>query len=161
MNTPDTIHRDFAAAVAGTMGHLEALGTTLSAERDALIGQQPETLQQIVRTKLELLAELERAVVARDRLQRIAGLPPGLEGGHRFVASHAPELAAAWDQLVQLCRQIDRSNTINGQLATQGARRARDALALLTGRDRVPQLYGRDRRQQQPVAIAGHSFGRV
>lgn len=152
--------RLFVQVLNDTIDRLESLLRTLDGERQALTGQDPDALQAAVRRKLEALAEVEQMVIGRDRLQAAAGLPPGLEGGARFVAARTPELGADWQRMLQLCRRVEQGNAANGQLALQSARQAREALSILTGRDQTPALYGRGKRDQQ-AAVSGYSFGRV
>jgi flagellar biosynthesis/type III secretory pathway chaperone len=152
--------RDFTHAVQLTISRLQTLLGVLDEERRALAGQAADALQAVVPRKLEALAELEQAVVYRDRLQQAAGLPPGLDGGERYVAARLPALTADWRRLLQLCREVDQSNAANGQLALQSARQAREALGILTGRDHTPAAYGPGNRRPRP-AISSHSLGRV
>ena len=159
MSDPAAQAQAFAAVVTDTIGHLNRLHAALEEERRALTGTDPALLQDTVRHKLEVLAALEQAVLDRDRVQHAAGMPPGLDGGERLVREHLPQLRARWDELLTLCREVDRCNATNGRLATQGARLAREALGLLTGRDQTPQLYGPERRKSD--GLAGQSFGRV
>ncbi len=149
----------FASIVATTIGHLELLITALDAEYRALTGRDPQELHSAVRHKLEVLADVEPDIAARDRIQTDLGIPPGLEGGQRFVSDHAPELQAGWQQLTELCETVRNKNAANGQLVMQGTRQTRNALAVLTGRQENTPTYGRKGRNKG--VIDGLSLGRV
>ncbi|MCP5429560.1 MAG: flagellar protein FlgN [Chromatiaceae bacterium] len=75
----------FTATVQASLHGLQSIEPVLQREQDALLGKDPETLQQVVREKLVLLKELEHSVHARDRLQKAAGLPAGNEGAGKLV----------------------------------------------------------------------------
>ena len=101
---------------------------------------------------LFIVAVIGRNGVGKSTLMKtLIGLLPTDKG--------SINLRARWDELLTLCQEVDRCNATNGRLATQGARLAREALGLLTGRDQTPQLYGPERRKSD--GLAGQSFGRV
>ena len=126
----------FTATVQASLHGLQSIEPVLQREQDALVGKDPETLQQVVREKLVLLKELEHSVQARDRLQKAAGLPAGNEGAGRLVEGLQQEaLTQEWTALTEIAQRVAELNDRNGRLAIQGQRNARNALGILTGRD--------------------------
>lgn len=151
--------QQFESIVTDTIRQLEILIVRLDEEYRALTGQDPQALQNAVHRKLAALAEVERNVVARDRVQTALGVPPGLIGGQQFVTRYAPELLPSWQELTALCETISRKNAANGQLVSQGTRQTRQALSVLTGRQNDDATYGRKGANKD--ALSSKFLGRV
>lgn len=137
--------QQFAASVQRTQAALAQLETVLIAEQAALTGADPHALEQAVRQKLAALTDLEPLVAERDSVQQRLGVPPGLPGGDQLMTK-APANSAIrkqWDALTEAAKRIERLNTQNAQLASQGEKTAQHALSILTGRPTEPGLYGR------------------
>ncbi len=151
----------FAASVQRTQAALAQLESVLAAEQIALTGADPQALEQAVRQKLAALAELEPLVAERDSIQQRLGAAPGIPGGDQLM-SQAPADAAIrkhWDALTATAKRIERLNTQNAQLASQGEKTAQHALSILTGRPSEPDLYGR--RGQTPKRIGGVTLAKA
>lgn len=149
----------FESIVADTIRHLKGLVARLEDEKRALVGQDPKELQNAVRRKLAALAEVERSIAARDRIQTALGIPPGIEGGQAFITQHTPELLPSWQKLITLCEAVGRKNSANGQLVSQGTRQTRQALSVLTGRREDTATYSR--KGSQKDLLASKFIGRV
>lgn len=157
----DQLSKAFTATVQASLHGLRSLLPVLEAEQQALVGKDPDRLEHIVQEKLGLLKQLEHSVQARDRLQRAAGVPVGIEGGDRLVEAFAiPELGTEWSALVAHARQVAELNDRNGRLVFQGQRNARDALGILTGRSASDDTY-RTLRRKGGAAVASYTLGRV
>jgi flagellar biosynthesis/type III secretory pathway chaperone len=151
--------RAFVATVEANAHGLQALLDLLTRERQAIIDRDSETLESIVRDKLDLLRQIEHGASARARLLQAAGLDTAPDGGHRLVRQlNEPTLTAAWQRLIALGDEAATENDRNGQLIAQGQRMARAALDILTGRPSRQDTYGGARRHG---ASGGSSLGRV
>lgn len=151
----------FAAGVADAVRTLETLLPIMQEERLALTGRNAESLQAIVARKQAMLQSLEQSMRERDLLLARTGLPTGADGVRQFLA-HCGDatLAAACDRLAQLGRQLNLANEMNGQLAAQGLRATRGALAVLTGRTEEQPVYApRGKRARSTASY--QSLGRV
>jgi len=156
----EQLTKAFTATVQASLHGLQLLEPVLQREQAALTGRDPTLLRQVVEEKLGLLKQLEPGVQARDRLQRAAGLEPGLDGGGRLVESLGHDaLAADWDEMTRLARRVAELNDRNSQLAMQGQRATRAALGILTGRPTRDDTYTQLRRRSG--ALAGQSLGRI
>lgn len=150
----------FAATVQASLHGLESLAALLQQEQDAVLGKDPEHLEQLARDKLELLKQLEYGVQARDRLQKAAGYPAGFAGGSGLVSKldQAP-LSKDWQSLTDLGERVAEHNNRNGQLVMQQQHATRSALEILTGRLRQEDTYSTLRRKRG--GIASYSLGKV
>ncbi len=156
----EQLAKAFTATVQASLHGLKALEPVLRQEREALLGRDAERLENLAQQKLELLKQLEPGVQARDRLQRIAGLEDGLEGGGQLVSAlNDATLTRDWEAMTELARSVAELNARNGQLATQGQRAARAALGILTGRSAHDDTYTGLRRKGDRAG--GLSLGRV
>ena len=150
----------FTATVQASLHGLQSIEPVLQREQDALLGKDPETLQQVVREKLVLLKELEHSVHARDRLQKAAGLPAGNEGAGKLVEGLQQQaLTQDWAALTELAQRVAELNDCNGRLAIQGQRNARAALGILTGRTATDDTYSTLRRRGG--GVASYTLGKV
>lgn len=150
----------FAATVQASLHGLKSIEPILRREQQALTGKDPAHLAQTVKEKLVLLKQLENSVLARDRLQKAAGLAEGTEAGERLVKTLAqPQLAADWAAMTALVQTVADLNDRNGQLALQGQRATRTALGILTGRDEKEDTYSTLRRRSG--GVASYSLGKV
>lgn len=157
MNKPNP--QQYRSILIKTLEQLEQLLLKLDEESQALTGSNPQALQDSVRQKLAILAEIERNVIARDQLQIAQGLEPGMDGGQAFVDQQAPELASEWQRFKELCNRVSQRNSENGQLVSQCTRQTRQSLSLLTGRQEDTSTYGR--KGTGKGRIRGLSLGRV
>jgi flagellar biosynthesis/type III secretory pathway chaperone len=150
----------FTATVQASLHGLRSLEPLLRQEQTALTGKDPALLTRLVEQKLGLLKQLEPSVHARDRLQRAAGLPAGLDGGTRLVGTLGEEtLSADWAEMTRLAQAVAELNDRNSQLAMQGQRTTRSALGILTGRALHDETYGPLRRRRP--GTSSHTLGRV
>jgi flagellar biosynthesis/type III secretory pathway chaperone len=156
----DQLARAFTATVQASLHGLQSIEPVLRREQQALTGKDPVQLEQVVNEKLALLKQLEHSVLARDRLQKAAGLEDGIEAGGRLVqAQGQAQLSADWATMTELVQVVAELNDQNGQLALQGQRATRTALGILTGRDQKEHTYSTLRRRSG--GVASYSLGKV
>jgi flagellar biosynthesis/type III secretory pathway chaperone len=149
----------FATAVADTLRHLEALQPLLEREHEALHGREPQTLNAVIREKLEVLGRLEAAMRGIETLLQRAGLRGGGAGGDALLERlpHPDELGEQWRRLKTRAAEVDRLNARNGSLTKQAQRSTRTALSILTGRQTTDPSY--DRRGRDQGGLTGYSLG--
>ena len=150
MSTATTVLQHFTASVQRTLAVLQRLEAALTTEQTALTSADPERLQQAVREKLTVLADLEPLLNEREAIQKHLGVAAGPAGGDQLLAS-APadaEVRLQWEELKTRAGNVERLNAQNGQLALQGEKTARHAVSLLTGRPAEPETYGRSGRSR-------------
>lgn len=150
----------FKATILATVAGLRELRTILRSEQDALLGNQVEALERIVRDKADCLQQLEHSVQAREQMLQQLGLPGGLPGAEQFVsANFAPsELLEDWQSLVTLSREVSDLNSHNGKLARAEEQTTREALGILTGRPRSTGTYSS--KGAQAHGLSGYSLGK-
>lgn len=150
----------FTATVQASLHSLRALESALQDEQSALLGKDPQRLEDIVGHKLALLKQLEPSVRARERLQETVDLPPGDDGGDNIVEMLNQEtLTNDWDELKSQAQRVVALNDHNGRLTLQSQRNAREALAILTGRPVAQDTYSTLRRKAG--STKRFSLGRV
>ena len=156
----DQLKAPFRATLEASLAGLRRLRRILEDEQQALLGDQPEALEQIVRLKSESLEQLEHSVEAREQILQRLGLPGGLAGAERFVQAHfsPAELLEDWKALLSLSREVGELNRRNGQLALAGERTTREALGILTGRGLGTPTYSRSGAQHG--GLPGGSLGK-
>ena len=135
----------FLATIEASLAGLRQLHEVLLAEQEALLGEEPETLERVVHHKADTLQQLDHSIQAREQLLRQAGLPGGLIGAEQFARQHfrPEELLDTWTELVRLSREVNDLNTHNGQLTLARERTTREALGILTGRPQTTETYSR------------------
>ncbi len=149
----DQLKTPFRATLEASLSDLRRLRQILQDEHQAMLGAQPEALEQIVRLKSEALEQLEHSVEAREQILSELGLPGGLIGTEQFVQSHfsPAELLEDWKTLLSLSREVGELNRRNGQLALASERTAREALGILTRRDPGNPTYSRSGAQRSSL----------
>ncbi len=135
----------FQATIEASLASLQQLREILLAEQQALLGDQPDTLERVVHQKADILQQLEHSVQAREQLLQQLGLPGGLVGAEQFAQQHfrPEELLETWKQLVGLSREVNEINNHNGKLTLARERTTREALGILTGRPQSTDTYSR------------------
>lgn len=159
MNAASPLKNPFRATLDATLSGLRALVDTLREEQAALTGNDPQRLEDCVKRKVAQLQQLEHSVVAREQIQKQAGLEGGLAGAEQFIRGHftPDEILADWQALKQLSREADELNIQNGKLALAGERSTRQALSILTGRVAQKDTYGK---RPDRSNGGGFSFGK-
>jgi len=113
----------------------------LKVEKDALVDQDLEALAQLTENKQQLCAQVEQqlqAVGPEPMSQRIAGRPE----------AERKRLYPLHKTLIELARQIQDYNAVNGKIVRRSQQSVRELLNLMSGTDNGP-LYGQQ----------GHALG--
>ena len=95
---------------------LTAVIELLQEERSLLAGAELDgkVLGEIAQRKQELLARLEASETLRQGVQRRLGYTDGTEGARQAAADAGCE--PAWTQTLELTREAQRLNALNGKL---------------------------------------------
>lgn len=132
MNT--SLQAELDQALTATVGEMrlavEQLAEALQAERTALETADVDTLNQAGADKHALMLRLEQLDV--ERVQLSQGAPEATR-----------TLAPMWQQILQSLRACQQLNQRNGYLVGVRLQQVRKALAVLTGNDVEPSVYGR------------------
>lgn len=102
---------------------------TLETEREALVANDSEALNQAGTRKQALMQQLEQLDAERRQL------------AHEHPAG-ATRLQPAWTQILQSLRQCQQLNLRNGSTVGQRLNQVREALSILTGHAGENGLYG-------------------
>ncbi len=132
MNT--SLQAELDQALTATVGEMrlavEQLADALQAERSALETADVDTLNRAGADKHALMLRLEQLDVERVQLSK--GAPEATR-----------ELAPMWQQILQSLRACQQLNQRNGYIVGIRLQQVRKALAVLTGNDVEPSIYGR------------------
>ena len=109
---------------------VEQLADALQAERSALETADVDTLNHAGADKHALMLRLEQ--LDAERVQLSNGAPEATR-----------ELAPMWQQILQSLRACQQLNQRNGYIVGIRLQQVRKALAVLTGNDVEPSVYGR------------------
>jgi flagellar biosynthesis/type III secretory pathway chaperone len=155
-----SLKRPFRATIEASLAGLRQLHDILLEEQQALLSDQPEALEQIVRQKSESLEQLEHSIQAREQILEQAGLPGGMVGAQQFAHEHfaAEELHEDADALLSLSNEVRDLNIHNGKLTLARERTTREALGILTGRPQDNDTYSRSGAGGR--RLAAYSLGR-
>lgn len=95
---------------------LSGIVDQLRHERILLSGAkiESEALVEVAERKQALLAKLEASETLRQGVQRRLGYPDGAAGAREAAADAGCE--RAWEQTLELTREAQRLNTLNGEL---------------------------------------------
>jgi flagellar biosynthesis/type III secretory pathway chaperone len=157
---PATLKRPFRATIEASLAGLRQLHDILVEEQQALLSDQPEALEQIVRQKAESLQQLEHSIHAREQILEQAGLPGGMVGAQQFACQHfeSDELCGDAEALMSLSGRVRDLNIHNGKLTLARERTTREALGILTGRPQDNGTYSR--RGSAGRGLAAYSLGK-
>lgn len=140
---PDLIR--LARFIEQEAGLLQQFLTALGEEQQLLVDGRTDALLTLASTKTELYRGLQR--IHDDRAILLARL--GLQNTEpviRGLLEKAPQALARWDAVLDLARQAQAQNAINGRLITERMQSNQAALAVLLSAADRPQLYGADGR---------------
>lgn len=129
-------------------GLLRRLIDILQSDQRAVSGAHPEVLEENVRRKEALLAEIQVLEETRNRMAEASGLPGG--GGSpgaaeflsRVPSSLRPRAEESLDRLRSLRGALAELNEATGQLMAHGLMLVRSALGLIYGQSGSPSYDG-------------------
>jgi len=128
----------------------------LRQEQAALQSGNADALPELTTQKIRLIDTLN--ITSQRRNQQLAdlGLAPDQPGMTAWLAANPGEnaVAARWQALLDLAREIRALSQINGELIALHLRTTQEAIAALTeGARQAAALYGRD---GQATPLTGH-----
>lgn len=118
----------------------ETLVTTLEQERQALLSNQMEALEQVSAAKYQAATQLQSLSAT---LQRVHNDSKGIENAIRQCAqAQSVTLMSRWNELKRVAAQCQKSNLSNGALLEERQSQMRWAQRALNG-GQVASTYGR------------------
>lgn len=141
---------DVAAISRALAGEIEALREfvdVLREEQQSLVRGDLEQLASFAEPKAKCLIELTRLGELRNQVLRAHNLPADRAGMERLANEHAksaPEILAAWHQILTLTSNAHRLNDLNGTLIATRLRGTQQALNALFTAARIPGAYAAD-----------------
>ena len=136
-----------ARTLAGEIEALRTFVAVLREEQQSLIHGALDQLARFAEPKANCLIELTRLGELRLQVLRDQGLPADRAGMERFLGEHAngaPQVLAAWQQVLALTADAHRLNDLNGTLIATRLRGTQQALAALFAAARIPGAYAAD-----------------
>ena len=122
---------------------LRAFNDLLRREEGLLIEAHTDALLTLAGEKTELYRRLQRLYDERALLLGRLGLPNS-DSALRTVCRTLPDTLARWDEVLELARDAQQRNSLNGQLIAERLHSNQAALAVLMAASDGPQLYGAD-----------------
>jgi flagella synthesis protein FlgN len=118
------LHHELEAALAAVVEDLHRsaaeLGSTLAAEREALVGADAAALDRAGARKQALMQQLEQ--LDAERVQML-----------KLEPAAAAQIEPRWHDVLELLKGCHELNQRNGNLVSQRLVQVREALAVLTG----------------------------
>ena len=136
------LHR-IAILIDGERALMRRIVDILEQEESLLIAGETDALLSLVKEKTEVYHLIQRHHDNRALLLARLGLQNN-SGAIRQLCASMPDTLARWDEVVELARQAQARNNINGQLITERMHNNQAALSVLLTAADQPQLYGAD-----------------
>ncbi|TNC79896.1 MAG: hypothetical protein C9356_16550 [Oleiphilus sp.] len=140
---------------------LEALTSTLSAEKTALKSRDSKAIQQVTQNKSSLVQQIETRAKQKAKLLASCGL--GIKPGAvtKTLESYGDEeLTGLWKESVQALKQCKDQNTVNGSIISQTLQRTAKLMSIIRGQGTKPDLYGQQGKTQS-VSNGQHILGKA
>ncbi|BAL23625.1 flagella synthesis protein FlgN [Azoarcus sp. KH32C] len=119
---------------------LQGFVALLEREESLLIAGDADALLVLSQEKTERYHQLQR--IHGDRALLLARLrKPHTDAAIREVCAPLPTTCSRWDQVLELARDAQRRNALNGNLITERLQHNQAALAVLLNATQRPQLY--------------------
>jgi len=131
----------------------------LKAEQKALSSNQIDTLTQFAQNKSGQVEALNR--LAAERMAQLAslGIRADERGMEQWLATAGSEARKVWTTLLDVAREANANNQINGKLIQQCMQQHQQALSVLMAAANQVKLYGADGQAQKAYPGAGASRG--
>lgn len=142
MATQADLHR-IAILIDGERALMRRIVGILEQEEALLIAGETDALLALVREKTEVYQLLQRQHDNRALLLARLGLHND-DKSVRHLCDAMPDTLARWGEVIELARQAQERNRINGQLITERMHHNQSALSVLLSAADQPQLYGSD-----------------
>ncbi len=140
---PDQIREELYALIEAELATARTVEEALREEHQALTGNDAPGLEQAVKTKTERLGELAGLAERRTALLEASGYsgdPQGLDACIRHNDAKR-KLATLWQEFSHVLEQCKRQNQINAGIVELSQQHIEQALNLLRGQGRDPELY--------------------
>ncbi|HXC07432.1 MAG TPA: flagellar protein FlgN [Steroidobacteraceae bacterium] len=131
-NLEDLLDREIEAA--------RLLSTTLAAERGALTGTSPESVQEKAAEKIQLLDMLERLERERQAVCAQTGLDVSGNAGDANAPKAGGMVSERWRSLMELMAGCRAANEVNGYIIHVRQNQVRQLMDILRGT--TPVTYG-------------------
>lgn len=131
---------------------LQGFLALLEREEALLVSNQTDALSLLAEEKTALYRALQRLSDERVMLFARVGAKVSTDN-IRIVFANAPEVLAAWDEVLKLAQQAKARNEINGRLISDRLQNNQQALSVLLAAADAPQIYGPDG-QSRPTAAS-------
>lgn len=116
----------------GEIGYTRKLLETLNRETEILVARDLSALESCTAEKVELINQLTSIAEQRETLlSELDGEPLETDG----------QATALWQDLISLAAHCQKKNHINGSIIEIGYRQSQQALDILQGTARKPELY--------------------
>ncbi len=123
---------DLYLLLEGEINYTRKLLETLNRETEILVARDISALESFTAEKLELINQLKLIAEQRETLlTELDGEPLKTDG----------QAAALWQDLMSLAANCQEKNHINGSIIEIGYRQSQQALDILQGTTRKPELY--------------------
>lgn len=123
-----------------------ALLELLTAERDALMTSEMDTMAEMTANKQPLVEQLEQLGRQREAILQAEGFSSGKDGLEAFIANQNSEDAHKLNELLQQLRVTAKAchdnNQINGGIVNVNRQHLHRAMSVLRGRDLNVTSYG-------------------
>lgn len=133
----------FGALLSENIGQLVHFVELLKREQELLVEGKAEELLSLAEDKTAAVRLLQSGENTRTLVLARDGVNTSTQGIQAFVRSESQALQNAWARYLDLARQADELNRLNGKLIRQQMQNNQQALAILLSASEIP-LYGAD-----------------
>lgn len=123
--------------LAEEVEHFGRFCLLLREEREALASQDGATLERVVGDKEKICRALGE--LARRRQEALGTTAP--DAVRPRLEAYSPALAVSWDRLLELAREAQELNQVNGRIIELQLHQNRQAFNLLKGAQGASALY--------------------
>lgn len=140
-NSPSTVIQDALQQLNKELIALREFVALLSSEQKSLLDNDSEKLLALSEVKTNAANQLME--MSRLRRQKLLGSSP--DNMETWIAKHAPQSRAIWNDIRKLADQAQQLNTTNGELINSKMRNNQQALnVLFNSAKNAAGLYGPD-----------------
>ncbi len=156
MHTPATSDKGFLAQDILLLQEIQSLLTT---EQQHLERGEPWALPALTRQKQAMAEELDRRYRTREPALRAAGLPLTMDGMQHWLktnAFHVAEFDRQWQLFLELARNIQSLNHLNGRLIELHLQQLDGRLQSLTQAAGLGNVYGASGQSERAMPTRSH-----
>lgn len=160
---PSPTTADFAENLEAETEALRQFLQILQSEQEALTQGNIDKLAEFARLKSEQGVRLSQLSSNHNRLLNQHGLESTPENIRQFIQREDPDgkryLARRWEKLLELAKQAQDMNRLNGTMIEMQLKRNQQALAILQEAAKQTSLYGPDGHSK--MLGAGRRLGKI